>query len=91
VRKNAADPRERIISDVAIMAGKPVVRGTRIPVAAVLAHLADNPDIEVLLAAYPRLTVDVVKACLAFAGERVGVSERRPRSGSSAATPGNFS
>lgn len=33
----------------------------------VLAHLAENPDLSDLFAAYPRLTADDVKACLAYA------------------------
>jgi uncharacterized protein (DUF433 family) len=49
------------------MLGKPVVRGTRIPVERVLAHLAHRPDLADLLAAYPELTLDDVKACLKYA------------------------
>lgn len=58
---------DRIIVDPAIMVGKPVVKGTRIPVELVLAHLAENPDLEDIFAAYPRLTLDDIKACLAYA------------------------
>lgn len=58
---------ERIVIDPRIMVGKPVVRGTRIPVELVLAHLAENFDLEDLFAAFPRLTPDDVKACLAYA------------------------
>lgn len=58
---------DRITTDSGILAGKPVVRGTRIPVALVLEHLAQNPDLIDLFAAYPRLTVDDVQACLAYA------------------------
>lgn len=56
-----------IITDPGILVGKPVVRGTRIPVELVLAHLAQNPDLGDLFAAYPRLTRDDVQACLAYA------------------------
>lgn len=63
--------KNRIITDPGIMVGKPVVKGTRIPVETVLAHLAENPDLEDLFAAFPRLTMDDVKACLAFAEEQV--------------------
>jgi uncharacterized protein (DUF433 family) len=58
---------DRIITDPAIMVGKPVVKGTRIPVELVLAHLAENPDLADLFAAYPRLTLEDVKACLGYA------------------------
>jgi uncharacterized protein (DUF433 family) len=49
------------------MVGKPVVKGTRIPVERVLAHLAQTPDVDDLFAAYPELTIDDVKACLSYA------------------------
>ena len=58
---------ERITQDPEILVGKPVVRGTRIPVELVLAKLAANPDLNVLFADYPRLTVDDVRACLDYA------------------------
>lgn len=59
------------------MIGKPVVRGTRIPVERVIAHLAHTPDLVDLFAAYPELTVDDVKACLQFA--HTAVERRRAR------------
>jgi uncharacterized protein (DUF433 family) len=61
---------ERITSDPAIMVGKPVVRGTRIPVELVLGHLAENPDLDDLFGAYPQLTIDDIRACLAYAQDR---------------------
>ena len=57
---------DRISIDPAVMVGKPVVRGTRVPVELVLGFLAAKPDLGELLAAYPHLTVDDVKACLAL-------------------------
>jgi uncharacterized protein (DUF433 family) len=59
--------RERIVVDPAIMVGKPVVRGTRIPVELVLKRLSQDLNVETLLTAYPRLTVEDIKACLAYA------------------------
>ncbi len=67
---------DRIIQDPKVMVGKPVVKGTRIPVELVLQHLADNPDLADLFAAYPELTREDVKACLAYAYTLV---ERRRR------------
>jgi uncharacterized protein (DUF433 family) len=58
---------ERIVVDPSILVGKPVVKGTRISVELVLDQLADNPDLAELFAAYPHLTVEDVKACLAYA------------------------
>ena len=58
---------DRIVCDPKIMVGKPVVRGTRIPVERVLQHLEETLDIEDLFQAYPRLTSDDVRACLGYA------------------------
>lgn len=46
---------------------EPVVQGMRNPVELVLRHLAENPNIDELLLAFPRLTIDDVKACLGYA------------------------
>lgn len=58
---------ERIVLDPRILVGKPVVRGTHIPVYLVLNHLAHNLDLNDLFAAYPGLTIEDVQACLAYA------------------------
>lgn len=70
----------RIIQDPEIMAGKPVVEGTRIPVERILAHLASTPDLTDLFAAYPELTPEDVRASFAYAHdviERKGAKARR--------------
>ncbi len=69
--------RDRIIQDPQIMVGQPVIRGTRIPVALVLGHLAHNPDLDELFAAYPHLTVEDVKAVLAYAHDAVEATHKR--------------
>lgn len=58
---------QRIVRDSDIVVGKPVIKGTRIPVELVLQQLAENPDLDDLLAAFPRLTREDVQACLAYA------------------------
>src|SRR5438128_11516385 len=58
---------ERIVADPRILAGKPVVKETRIGVDLVLEELSHNPDVHELLAAHPDLTRDDVQACLAYA------------------------
>jgi uncharacterized protein (DUF433 family) len=83
---------DRIMTDPAIMVGKPVVRGTRIPVATVLRALSHNPDLTELFADYPRLTLDDVRACLAYAealvaGEEVTPAPKRRPGGTPAAQP----
>lgn len=49
------------------MVGKPVVKGTRVPVEVVLGVLARDFDLDELFAGYPELTVEDVKAVMAYA------------------------
>jgi len=58
-----------IQSDPAIMAGKPVVAGTRIPVDLILEKLGAGETIEQILQAHPRLTREGVLAALRFGAE----------------------
>jgi len=67
---------ERITKDPEILAGKPIITGTRVPVSLVLAKLARNPDLAELFADYPHLTLNDVKACLEYANVLVQREER---------------
>lgn len=49
--------------------GKPVVSGTRITVELILESLAAGETTEQLLDAYPRLTIEGIRAAMAFAAE----------------------
>ena len=60
----------RIAVDPAIRFGKPCVRGTRISVGDVLGYLAGGMSETQILADFPQLTRDDVRACLAYAAER---------------------
>lgn len=62
----------RITVDPAIFGGKPIVRGHRLAVEHVLGMLAAGDSLEDLLAAYPWLERDDVRACLAYARRLVG-------------------
>ena len=70
---------ERIVADPRILAGKPVIKGTRIGVDLVLEELSHNPDIHELLAAHPDLTRADVQACLAYAKAMVTGQEVSPK------------
>jgi uncharacterized protein (DUF433 family) len=61
--------KEHIAIDPEVLAGKPVVRGTRLSVSLILGHLAQGWSIEDLLGSYPRLTEQGIRACLAYAQE----------------------
>ena len=70
---------ERIVTDPRILAGKPVVKGTRIGVDLVLEELSHHPDIDELLGAHPDLTLADVQACLAYAQAIVTGKEVSPK------------
>jgi uncharacterized protein (DUF433 family) len=57
---------ERISVDPAVCFGKPTVRGTRIWVGLILGLLADGMSIADVLAEYPQLSEEDVRACLAY-------------------------
>jgi uncharacterized protein (DUF433 family) len=58
-----------IVSDPAVMMGKPVVAGTRITVELILEKTAAGETIEQMLAAHPRLTREAVLAAFDFAAK----------------------
>jgi len=62
---------ERIEINPAVMLGKPVVRGTRIPVELLLRKLAEGATTDELLDAYPRLSAEDVRAALAYAADTI--------------------
>jgi uncharacterized protein (DUF433 family) len=69
------DWRDRIEINPQVMLGKPVVRGTRIPVEQILRKLAADVSVEAVLRDYPRLTREDVQAALAYASDAVGSEE----------------
>ncbi|WP_291842141.1 DUF433 domain-containing protein [Bradyrhizobium sp.] len=62
-------PHERIEINPDIMDGKPVVRGTRVPVELVLRKLGAGMSLEAVIADHPRLTRDDILAAQAFAAD----------------------
>jgi len=60
------DWRDRIASDPSICHGQACVRGTRVPVSVVLDNLASGLTPEAIVASYPSLTIDGVRAAIAL-------------------------
>ena len=58
---------DRIVIDSKILAGKPVIRGTRLAVEFILDLMAAGQSEADVLANYPGLTRDDILACLAYA------------------------
>ena len=65
----------RITLDPAVLAGKPIIRGTRLSVEFVIGLLAERWSEADILAAYPGLEPADVQACLAYARD-ILASER---------------
>jgi uncharacterized protein (DUF433 family) len=64
------DFQDRIVLDPQIRFGKPTVRGTRITVGDVLSYLAAGMSEDEILADFPTLQREDIRACLAYAAER---------------------
>ena len=60
---------DRIIRDKKICGGEPVIKGTRVTLRTILASLAEGDGIEDIIADYPTLNRDDIKAVIAFAAE----------------------
>jgi uncharacterized protein (DUF433 family) len=69
---------ERIVLDPAVLAGKPVVRGTRLAVEFIIGLLARGWKEEEVLQNYPGLTREDIQACLAYASERLNSEKVYP-------------
>jgi uncharacterized protein (DUF433 family) len=64
------DYRHRITIEPGKRSGKPCIRGLRITVTDVLEYLASGMSEGEILADFPDLCVDDIRACLAFAADR---------------------
>jgi uncharacterized protein (DUF433 family) len=65
--QKAGDLAERIIRDPRICGGEPAFAGTRVTLRTILASLADGDSVEEILASFPSLSPDDVRAAIAFA------------------------
>jgi uncharacterized protein (DUF433 family) len=61
--------RDRIVRQPGILAGKPVVAGTRISVDLVVGCFAGGMSDVEILAEFPQVTRDDLRACLAYAAD----------------------
>lgn len=59
----------RIEINPKVMMGKPVIRGTRLPVELLLRKLSEGATEADLLDAYPRLTPDDIRAAIGYAAD----------------------
>lgn len=69
---------ERIALNPKVMAGKPVIRGTRLTVEYVLSLLAHGATVEEILEEYQGLSGEDIRACLLFATKSLGNTDFMP-------------
>jgi uncharacterized protein (DUF433 family) len=63
------DWHQHITSDVKILTGKPVIKGTRISVELILDKLAAGETPEQILNSHPHISLDSIQACIAYAAK----------------------
>jgi uncharacterized protein (DUF433 family) len=69
---------KRITLNPKILAGKPVIKGTRLSVEFILNLLAHGSTTSEILNEYKGLTPDDIRACLLFAGRSLGQTDFMP-------------
>ena len=65
------DWRERIVTNPEILSGQPVIKGSRLSVPFILEMMAAGSSEGAILAAYPWLCAEDVRACLRYASEKL--------------------
>jgi uncharacterized protein (DUF433 family) len=63
---------DRIVFNPEILAGKPVIRGTRISVQHILELLSTGSTVERLIQKYPQLCSEDIFQVIGYAAERIG-------------------
>ena len=69
---------KRITLNPKVMAGKPVIKDTRLTVEFIIGLLAHGATIDEILEEYKGLSVEDIQACLLFAGESMSRTEFMP-------------
>lgn len=72
------DWQQRISANSATRHGEACIRGTRVPVSVIVGSIAEGDSWEQVLASYPQLTRDDIRAALFFAAEAVSRFELIP-------------
>ncbi len=68
----------RIVVNPKVMTGKPIIKGTRIPVEQILRLLAQGLSFDEILKDYPHLKKDDIMAALLYAAKVMGKEEVYP-------------
>lgn len=70
--------RTRIVVNPKIMVGKPVIRGTRIPVEMIVRMVAQGTSAKMILKEYPRLSLEDIRASLNCAAQVIAHEDILP-------------
>ena len=70
-------PMDRIEINPRVCNGRPVIKGTRIPVSVILEHIAEGESWDTLLAGYPELKKEDIQAALLYARASLDHTEIR--------------
>ena len=62
---------DRVISNPAVLGGKPIIKGTRISVEMVMEWIASGASRDDILMNYPHLSVDDVQQAIGYAAQAV--------------------
>jgi len=68
---------ERIVTDPAVLLGKPIIRDTRVPVYLIVGLVEAGQTPEQIVDDYPDLTVEDVAAAVAYAAQETARTEVR--------------
>lgn len=68
---------ERIVTDPAVLLGKPIIRGTRVPVYLIVGLVEAGQTAEQIVDDYPDLTGDDVAAAVAYAAQETARTDVR--------------
>jgi uncharacterized protein (DUF433 family) len=71
-------PADRVEINPRVCNGRPVIKGTRIPVSVILEQIASGESWDVLLAGYPELKKEDIQAALLYAKASLDHTEVRP-------------
>ncbi|MEL7357332.1 MAG: DUF433 domain-containing protein [Cyanobacteria bacterium J06634_6] len=71
---------QRISSDLSVVAGKPVIKGTRLSVDFILKLLAHGASFDEIMEEYQGVSVQDIQACLLFASQAIASAAFMPLS-----------
>jgi uncharacterized protein (DUF433 family) len=74
---NRQQLQERIVTDPAVLMGKPIIRGTRVPVYLIVGLIEAGQTPAQIVDDYPELTIEDVDAAVAYAADEAARTEVR--------------